>query len=64
MLAARHALYTQARAANLRRRSGAKRDWTPRGAVTLSPERDPVIDAAIAGKHHNKESARLRRQLP
>jgi len=57
VLAARHALYTQARAANPRRWSGATRDWAPRGAVTLNPERDSVIDAAIAGKHQNKEVA-------
>ena len=57
VLAARHALYTQARAANPRRWSGATRDWTPRGAVTLNPERDSVIDAAIAGKYQNKEVA-------
>ena len=47
VLAARHEVYTRARAANPRRWSGATRDWTPRGAVTLNPERDAVIDAAI-----------------
>lgn len=50
ILAARHTLYTQARAANPRRWSGATRDWTPRGAVTLNPERDAVIDAAVLGQ--------------
>ena len=50
VLAARHALYTQARAANPRRWSGATRDWTPRGAVTLNPERDTVIDAAVVSQ--------------
>lgn len=32
--------------ANPRRWSVATRDWTPRGAVTLNPERDAVINAA------------------
>jgi hypothetical protein len=50
VLAARHALYTRARAANPRRWSGTTRDWTPRGAVTLNPERDAVIDAAIVSQ--------------
>ena len=50
ILAARHTLYTQARAANPRRWSGATRDWTPHGAVTLNPERDAVIDATIVGQ--------------
>ena len=50
VLAARHALYTRARAANPRRWSGATRDWTPRGAVTLNPERDVAIDAAIVSQ--------------
>ena len=50
VLAARHEVYTRARAANPRRWSGATRDWTPRGAVTLNPERDAVIDAAIVSQ--------------
>ena len=50
VLAARHALYTRARAANPRRWSGTTRDWTPRGAVTLNPERDAVIDATIVSQ--------------
>ena len=50
VLAARHALYTSARAANPRRWSGATRDWTPRGAVTLNPERDMAINAAIVSQ--------------
>src|ERR687893_2889180 len=43
ILAARHALYQQARETNPRRWSGRTRDWTPIGAVTLNPERDGVV---------------------
>jgi transposase InsO family protein len=43
ILAARHELYLQARERNPRRWSGATRNWTPIGAVTLNPERDPVV---------------------
>ncbi len=50
VLAARHEVYTRARAANPRRWSGATRDWSPRGAVTLNPERDAVINAAVDGE--------------
>jgi putative transposase len=46
VLAARHALYQQAREANPRRWSGPTRNWTPIGAVTLNPERDSVLAAA------------------
>jgi putative transposase len=45
ILAARHALYQQAREANPRRWSGPTRNWTPIGAVTLNPERDSVLAA-------------------
>ena len=50
MLAARHALYTSARAANPRAWSGATRDWMSRGAETLNPEPDVAIDTAIANE--------------
>ena len=46
ILAARHALYQQAREANPRRWSGPTRNWTPIGAVTLNPERDSVVAEA------------------
>jgi hypothetical protein len=46
VLAARHALYQQARKANPRRWSGPTRNWTPIGTVTLNPERDSVVTAA------------------
>jgi transposase InsO family protein len=43
VLAARHALYTQARQAHPARWSGQTRNWSPIGPVTLNPERDSVI---------------------
>ena len=43
ILAARHALYTQARERNPARWSGETRNWSPVGAVTLNPERDSVV---------------------
>jgi len=50
VLAARDEVYTRARSANPRRWSGATRDWSPKGAVTLNPERDAVIDAVVVGQ--------------
>ncbi len=35
----------------------ATRDWTPRGAVTLNPERDMVIDAAIVSQNKQTGTA-------
>jgi putative transposase len=43
ILAARHALYAEARERNPARWSGRTRDWSPVAAVTLNPERDTVI---------------------
>jgi putative transposase len=48
ILAARHALYRQARERTPRRWSGTTRDWTPIGAVTLNPERGSVVAAAAS----------------
>ena len=45
ILAARHVLYLKARERHPARWSGATRDWTPTGPVTLNPERDSVIAA-------------------
>lgn len=45
ILAARHALYVQARAANPARWSRHTRDWSVPGPVTLNPERDSVVTA-------------------
>ena len=47
LLAARHALYQVARDRNPARWSGSTRDWTPVGAVTLNPERESVVQAAL-----------------
>lgn len=43
ILAARHALYTRARELHPARWSGATRNWSPIGPVTLNPERDSII---------------------
>jgi putative transposase len=43
ILAARHALYVQARERNPARWSRHTRDWSPIGAVTLNPERDSAV---------------------
>jgi transposase InsO family protein len=48
LLQARHALYRAARDRNPARWSGNTRDWTPAGAVTLNPEREAVVQAALA----------------
>jgi hypothetical protein len=40
ILAARHALYAQARERNPARWSRHTRNWSPIGAVTVNPERD------------------------
>lgn len=44
ILAARHELYTQLKAANPRRWS---RHWAAILAVTLNPEHDPVVQGAL-----------------
>ena len=46
ILAARHALYVQARERNPARWSGDTRDWRPVGAVALNPERASPVAAA------------------
>lgn len=48
ILASRHALYLEARAANPRRWTGHTRNWQPVAAVTLNPERESIVNAAIA----------------
>jgi transposase InsO family protein len=47
ILAARHALYLQARERHPRRWSGATRNWTPIAAVTLNPEREAVVSKRL-----------------
>ena len=48
VLAARHAVYQDARQRNPQRWTGQTRNWTPVGVVTLNPERDAVVRAATA----------------
>jgi putative transposase len=49
----RHALYQQARERNPRRWSGQTRNWTPIAAVTLNPERDAMVQAALLQSQSN-----------
>ena len=49
ILAARHALYVQARE-RMARWSRETHNWTPIGAVTVNPERDSVVAMASAAK--------------
>jgi hypothetical protein len=48
VLAARHAVYQDARQRNPQRWSGSTRNWKPIGAVTVNPERDIIIRAATS----------------
>ncbi len=43
ILAARHALYTEAKSRHPARWSRNTRDWSRPGPVTLNPERDSVV---------------------
>jgi transposase InsO family protein len=54
ILARRHQLYTRARAANPRRWARHTRNWQPIAVVTLNPERESVVSAAVTAE---KESA-------
>ena len=47
ILAARHALYTQARERNPARWSGTTRNWSPIDTVTLNPERESIINTHL-----------------
>jgi transposase InsO family protein len=49
ILAARHALFIEARKLNPARWSGATRNWSPIGPVTLNPERESVVAANTVG---------------
>ena len=49
ILAARHALYTKARALNPARWSRHTRNWSPVRVVTLNPERDSIIKTHLEG---------------
>lgn len=57
ILAARGAVYTRAREHNPARWSRGTRDWSPITVVTLNPERDAVIAAAIPGQDTQARAA-------
>ena len=57
ILAARHALYTNAKELNPARWSGSTRNWQPIGAVTLNPERDCVIAQHVMATHTQQLAA-------
>lgn len=57
ILAERHALYVNARAANPRRWSRHTRNWQPIDTVTLNPERESVVSAAVAEAKETKMAA-------
>ena len=47
ILAARHALYQEAKARHPRRWSGPTRNWSPIAVVTLNPERESAINVTL-----------------
>ena len=57
ILAARHALFLKARDLNPARWSGATRDWSPTGPVTLNPERDSVVSLHLAASDKQRAAA-------
>jgi len=57
ILAAREALYRQARQSNPARWSGDTRNWSHVGVVTLNPERDAVVNLAVTAQHTQLKSA-------
>jgi len=57
ILRRRHALYLQARTANPRRWTRHTRNWQPIIAVTLNPERESLVDAALASQKQSAAAA-------
>jgi hypothetical protein len=57
ILAERHALYLEARAANPRRWSRHTRNWQPIDAVTLNPERESIVGSAHREAKETKAAA-------
>lgn len=57
ILAQRHALYMRARAAHPRRWSRRTRNWQPITAVTLNPEREAVVNAALTATKESQKAA-------
>jgi putative transposase len=57
ILAARHALYCQARRRNPARWSGNTRDWSHISVVALNPERDAVVNTTTNAPHTPQKAA-------
>ncbi len=57
VLAARHRVYTDAKARNPARWSRHTRNWTPISAVTLNPERDSVIGSSSGDSSTRQDTA-------
>jgi putative transposase len=57
ILARRHALYLDSRAANPRRWARHIRNWTPVPAVTLNPERESVVNTMEAAEKESVSTA-------
>lgn len=57
ILARRHALYVRARRANPRRWTRHTRNWTPVATVTLNPERESVVRAALQSELESAKAA-------
>ena len=57
LLAARHALYCQAKQRNPVRWTGNTRDWSHIDAVALNPEREAAVNMAANARHTQREAA-------
>ena len=57
ILARRHTLYLRAREANPRRWARHTRNWNPITAVTLNPEKESVVDAALLAEKETASAA-------
>jgi transposase InsO family protein len=57
ILARRHALYLEARAAQPRRWARQTRNWEPIAVVTLNPERESVVNAAVAAANESASAS-------
>ncbi len=64
ILAARHALYEQARQRHPERWSGSARNWSHISVVALNPEREAVVKRNVSDQHIQQRAAWLRRQPP
>ena len=57
ILAARHGVYVQAKAAQPRRWARHTRNWNPITVVTLNPERESMITAVANADHKRRVAA-------